>query len=104
LFYLFNHKHLKIHHRTNLIHIFQSQTRRDVRHQLQDRREHVRQKEKEREIKETDKMVSIVRAERDGTSAETRFGLSAKWMSSFKSAGVSVQSTACSRGVRISGQ
>jgi len=40
----------------------------------------------------------------DGTRAETRSGLSAKWMSPFKSAGVSVQSTAGSRGVRISGQ
>ena len=33
-----------------------------------------------------------------------RFGLSAKWTSPFKSAGVSVQSTAGSRGVRLSGQ
>ena len=42
-------------------------------------------------------------AERDGTRAETRIGLSAKWTSPFKSAGGSVQSTAGSRGVRISG-
>jgi hypothetical protein len=35
--------------------------------------------------------------------AETRFRLSAKWMSPFKSAGASVQSTTNSRGVRISG-
>ena len=39
----------------------------------------------------------------DGTRAETRFCLSAKWMSPFKSAGTSVQSTTGSRGVRISG-
>jgi hypothetical protein len=39
----------------------------------------------------------------DGTCAETRFGLSAKWTSPFKSAGASVQSTAGSRGVCISG-
>ena len=39
----------------------------------------------------------------DSTRAETRFGLSAKRTSPFKSAGASVQSTAGSRGVRISG-
>jgi len=39
----------------------------------------------------------------DGTSAETRFRLSAKRMSPFKSAGASVQSTTGSRAVRISG-
>ena len=42
----------------------------------------------------------------DGTRAETRFRLSAKRTSPFKSAGgwgASVQSTTCSRGVRISG-
>ena len=39
----------------------------------------------------------------DGTRAETRFRLSAKRTSPFKSAGASVQSTAGSRGVRISG-
>ena len=38
----------------------------------------------------------------DGTRAETRFRLSAKRMSPFKSAGASVQSTTGSRGVRIS--
>ena len=38
----------------------------------------------------------------DGTRAETRFGLSAKRTSPFKSAGASVQSTTGSRGVRIS--
>ena len=44
------------------------------------------------------------RLKRDGTPAETRFGLSAKRTSPFKSAGVgSVQSTIGSRGVRISG-
>ena len=41
---------------------------------------------------------------RDGTRAETRFHLSEKWSSPFKSAVESVQSTAGSRGVRISGQ
>jgi hypothetical protein len=39
----------------------------------------------------------------DGTRAETRFRLSAKRTSPFKSTGTSVQSTAGSRGVRISG-
>jgi len=39
----------------------------------------------------------------DGRRAETRFRLSAKRMSQFKSAGASVQSTTGSRGVRISG-
>ena len=45
---------------------------------------------------------SIARAERDGTRAEIRFRLSPKRTSPFKSVGVSVQSTAGSRGVRIS--
>ena len=44
----------------------------------------------------------IARAERDGTRAETRFRLSPKRTSPFKSVGASVQSTAGSRGVRIS--
>ena len=48
--------------------------------------------------------VCIARSKRDGTRAETRFGLSAKRTSQFKSAGVSVQSTTGSQGVRISGQ
>jgi hypothetical protein len=39
----------------------------------------------------------------DGTHAETRFRLSAKRTSPFKSAGASVQSTTGSRGVRICG-
>jgi hypothetical protein len=39
----------------------------------------------------------------DGTRAETRFRLSAKRTSPFKSAGASVQSTTGSRGVRNSG-
>jgi hypothetical protein len=39
----------------------------------------------------------------DGTRAKTRFGLSPKRTSPFKSAGASVQSTACSQDVRISG-
>jgi hypothetical protein len=42
------------------------------------------------------------RAERYGTRAETRFRLSAKQTGPFKSVGASVQSTAGSRGVRIS--
>ena len=42
------------------------------------------------------------RAEPDGTRAETRFRLSPKRTSPFKSAGESVQSTAGSRDVRIS--
>ena len=44
----------------------------------------------------------IARAERDGTRAEIRFHLSPKRTSPFKSVGASVQSTAGSRGVRIS--
>jgi len=40
---------------------------------------------------------------RDGTRAETRFGFPAKRTSPFISAGVSVQSAAGNRGVRISG-
>ena len=39
----------------------------------------------------------------DGTRAETRFRLSAKRTSPFKSAGATVESTTGSRGVRISG-
>ena len=42
------------------------------------------------------------RAEPDGTRAETTFRLSPKRTSTFKSAGESIQSTAGSRGVRIS--
>ena len=45
---------------------------------------------------------SIARAGRDGTRAETRFRLSTKRTSPFKSVGASVQSTAGSRGMRIS--
>ena len=44
-----------------------------------------------------------LRLKRDGTRAESRFRLSAKRTSQFKSAGASVQSTTGSRGVRISG-
>ena len=44
-----------------------------------------------------------VRLKCDGTRAETRFGLSAKRTRPFISAGASVQSTAGSRRVRISG-
>jgi hypothetical protein len=39
----------------------------------------------------------------DGPRAETRFRLSAKWTSPFKSSGASVQSTTARRGGRISG-
>jgi len=46
---------------------------------------------------------SRLRLKCDGTRAETRFRLSAKRTSPFKSAGASVQSTASSRAVRISG-
>jgi len=52
----------------------------------------------------TARNMCVARSKRDGTRAETRFGLSAKRTSPFKSAGVSVQSTVGSRGVRISGQ
>jgi hypothetical protein len=45
-----------------------------------------------------------LRLKRDGTHAKTRFRLSPKRTSPFKSAGASVQSTAGSRGVRISGR
>jgi hypothetical protein len=46
--------------------------------------------------------LSRLRLKRDGTHAETRFCLSAKRTSPFKSVGASVQSTTGSRGVRIS--
>jgi hypothetical protein len=46
---------------------------------------------------------SRMRLKCDGTCAETRFRLSAKRTSPFKSAGASVQSTIGSRGMRISG-
>jgi len=44
-----------------------------------------------------------LRLKYDGTCAETRFHLSAKRTSPFKSAGASVQSATSSRAVRISG-
>jgi hypothetical protein len=47
--------------------------------------------------------VGRLRLECDGTRAETRFLLSAKLTSPFKSAGASVHSTTGSRVVRISG-
>jgi len=47
--------------------------------------------------------TSRAEMERDGTRAETRFGFPAKRTSAFTSAGLSVQSAAGSRGVRISG-
>ena len=43
-----------------------------------------------------------LRLKRDGTCAETRFRLSVKWTSPFKSAGASVLSNTGSRGVRLS--
>ena len=51
-------------------------------------------------------LVSIcvrLRLKRDGTHTETKFRLSPKRTSPFKSVGASVQSTTGSRGVRISG-
>ena len=48
-------------------------------------------------------LCSRLRLKCDGTCTETRFRLSAKRTSPFKSAGASVQSTTGSRGVRISG-
>jgi len=47
--------------------------------------------------------TSVNNVKCDGTRAETRFRLSAKWTTPFKSAGTSGQSTTGSRGVRISG-
>jgi len=47
--------------------------------------------------------ASKLRLKSDGTHTETRFRLLAKWMSLFKSAGASAQSTTGSRDVRISG-
>ena len=56
-------------------------------------------------VHETFKVLtrSRLRLKCDGTRAKTRFRLSAKRTSPFKSAGASVQSTTGSRGVRISG-
>ena len=45
-----------------------------------------------------------VKMERDGTRAETRFGLPAKRKSPFISAGVSVQSSTGFLGVRVGGE
>ena len=53
--------------------------------------------------KQSFKIPGRLRLKCDGTHAETRFCLSAKRMSPFKLAGVSVQSITGSRGVRISG-
>ena len=47
--------------------------------------------------------ISRLRLKCDGTRAETRFRLPVKRTSPFKLVGASVQSTAGSRGVRISG-
>ena len=47
--------------------------------------------------------ITRLRLKCDGTRAETKFRLSAKRTSPFKSVGASVQSTTGSRGVRISG-
>ena len=54
------------------------------------------------EANPTSYSMGIARAERDGTRAETGLRLSPKRTSPFKSVGTSVQSTAGSRGVRIS--
>ena len=58
-------------------------------------------------IKQTDEepyvQLSRLHLKCDGTRAETRFHLLAKWTSPFNSAGASVQWTTGSRGVRISG-
>jgi hypothetical protein len=48
-------------------------------------------------------LIALLRFKCDGTRAETRFCLSPKQTSPFKSAEASVQSTTGSRGVRISG-
>ena len=48
--------------------------------------------------------ISRVKMECDGTRAETRFGLPAKWTSPFISAGVSVQSSTGFLGVRVGGE
>jgi len=53
--------------------------------------------------RQTVRDVGRLRLKCDGTRAETRFRLSVKRTSPFKSAGVSVQSNTGSRGVRISG-
>jgi hypothetical protein len=47
--------------------------------------------------------IARLRLKCDGTRAKNRFRISAKRTSPFKSAGVSVQTTTGSRGVRISG-
>ena len=48
--------------------------------------------------------VCRVKTERDGTRAETRFGLTAKRTSPFISAGLSVQSSTGFLGVRVGGE
>jgi len=48
--------------------------------------------------------ICRVQTERDGTRAETRFGLPAKRTSPFISAGVSVQSSPGFLGVRVGGE
>ena len=62
-------------------------------------------KEKQQLTYALNRRFKICRAETepDGTRAETRFGFPAKRTSPFISAGVSVQSAAGSRGVRIIG-
>ena len=49
-------------------------------------------------------IIGRVQTERDGTRAETRFGLPAKRTSPFLSAGVSVQSSTGFLGVRVGGE
>ena len=56
----------------------------------------------ERSVLVIDINDGIARAECDGTRAESRFRFSPKRTCPFKSVGASVQSTAGSRGVRIS--
>jgi hypothetical protein len=57
---------------------------------------------KQLETKVSHSNVCRLRLKCDGTRAETRFRLSEKRTSPFKSAGASVQSTTGSQGVRIS--
>jgi len=51
----------------------------------------------------SEELIGTGQLKRDGTRVETRFRLSAKRTSPFKSAGASVQSTTGNRGVRICG-
>ena len=64
---------------------------------------HCHQRPHHSRLESGETQVCIARLKPDGTLAETRFRLSPKRTSPFKSAGASVQSTAGSRVVRISG-